>query len=404
MARWRDTLARWAAVAALSLLASCGGGGSTSSTTAVNDPVSVPLPGTLAANQVVVVADQGIDGSAINSPFVTVTVCAPGTSGCQTIDHVLVDTSSYGLRIAASALTGAAVLPTVAAPDGNPLAECASFVSGFAWGSVRSADVKVGGETAANLPVQVVNDTAAAYATVPAACSSTGSNFGVGAGAKGIIGLGFLAQDCGATCVTSTAPQVYFSCPMTGCVATTAPLASQVANPVASFATDNNGVALVMPAVPLGGVPGATGLLTFGVGTQSNNQLGSAQVFTVDASGYFRTTYQGRTLNAFIDSGSNGIFLHDASIPTCSSGFYCPSSTLSLTATATGLNGTSRDVPFSVENVTALPASTAAAHLAGDIGLSTHFDWGLPFFFGRTVFVAMKGAATPWGTGPYWAF
>ena len=40
----------------------------------------------------------------------------------------------------------AAALPPVAAPDGNPLAECASFVSGFAWGSVRSADVKVGGE------------------------------------------------------------------------------------------------------------------------------------------------------------------------------------------------------------------------------------------------------------------
>jgi hypothetical protein len=32
------------------------------------------------------------------------------------------------------------------------------------------------------------------------------------------------------------------------------------------------------------------------------------------------------------------------------------------------------------------------------------FDWGLPFFFGRTVFVAISGSATPQGPGPFWAF
>ena len=32
------------------------------------------------------------------------------------------------------------------------------------------------------------------------------------------------------------------------------------------------------------------------------------------------------------------------------------------------------------------------------------FDWGLPFFYGRTVFTAIEGAATPGGAGPYWAY
>ena len=35
---------------------------------------------------------------------------------------------------------------------------------------------------------------------------------------------------------------------------------------------------------------------------------------------------------------------------------------------------------------------------------SGFFDWGLPFFFGRNVFVALEGASTPGGTGPYWAY
>jgi hypothetical protein len=32
------------------------------------------------------------------------------------------------------------------------------------------------------------------------------------------------------------------------------------------------------------------------------------------------------------------------------------------------------------------------------------FDFGLPFFFGRTVYTAIEGQPTPGGTGPYVAF
>jgi hypothetical protein len=74
-----------------------------------------------------------------------------------------------------------------------------------------------------------------------------------------------------------------------------------------------------------------------------------------------------------------------------------------LTATVIGTNGARADVPFVVENASRLPAGTAAAHLGGtDLGGT--FDWGLPFFFGRTVFVAITGRGTPAGPGPFWAF
>lgn len=421
----RAWVARCATIALLAMVTACGGGssggspapatsaggsgtgGSTGSTGSTNTtPPNGFTPVAAAANVVSIVVDKGTDGSAVDSPFVTVTLCVPATQTCQSIDHVLVDTGSYGLRIAASALTTvpATSLPAVNAPSGAPLAECAGFVSGYAWGSVRTADVRISGESASAVPVQVVNDRASAYATVPTACSSTGVAMGVGAGSKGILGVGFLKQDCGTTCTVSTAPRMYFACPSTGCVSTLAPLASQVTSPVAQFASDNNGVVIGFPSVALGGAPSVTGQMIFGVGTQPNNQLGSAVVYTADSSGNFTTTYGGQQLQSFVDSGSNGIFFHDTSITPCpsGSGFYCPATPRSLAATVTGVNGATSNVGFEVESPSTLPGTTGVAHLGGDLG--GFFDWGLPFFLGRTVFVAMQGASTTGGLGPYWAF
>jgi hypothetical protein len=259
----------------------------------------------------------------------------------------------------------------------------------------------------------LVGDSGAAFVRVPSGCSNTGANLGSVAalGANGILGVGLFNQDCGSACAAQVLAGTYYECSASACSSTAMPLADQVANPVAAFATDNNGVALALPAVPAGGATTLTGALIFGIDTQSNNMVGSATVYAANSSGNFTTTYKGAALTAsFLDSGSNGLFFSDATIPRCfgSRGFYCPAQTLTLSAINTSADGAaSGTIGFSIENLQALDASVRAAAVGGSLGRgnrSRAFDWGMPFFFGRTVFLAIDGAGTLHGTGPYWAY
>ena len=169
-----------AAILAL-LLAACGGGGgggssaSSSATNAAAPTQSVTNTSSstqvLAVNAVAVTVDSGVSGVP-NMPFVSVTVCTPGTTQCQTINHVLVDTGSWGLRVFASQLPASMALPQQQDASGNLLAECMQFFDGYTWGSVRIADVQIGGEKAASLPIQVIDP---GYSAVPSNCSSVGA-------------------------------------------------------------------------------------------------------------------------------------------------------------------------------------------------------------------------------------
>jgi hypothetical protein len=251
------------------------------------------------------------------------------------------------------------------------------------------------------LPIQVVNDST--IPATPQACSSLGSNFGVGAGAKGILGIGPFAQDCGSGCAVSVNNGFYYSCDATSCTGTVALLASQVTNPIALFSADNNGALITLPAVPLTGTSGASGTLIFGIGTRANNQLGSATVYAADASGGVQTTFNGTRYRAFFDTGSNALAFPDSSLPQCSgSSFYCPATPQTLSAIVTSATGVSNVVGFTIEGLQSVSSDAVAAPVGA--GLSRSFDWGLPFFFGRSVFVALSGAQTPAGAGPYWAF
>jgi Protein of unknown function (DUF3443) len=205
-----------------------------------------------------------------------VTVCAPGTSTCQTIENIQLDTGSYGLRLASDAaaqIAGALKINT--ASNGGQLAQCTRFADGFTWGTVRTADIKVGGETASSVPVQIIGDLAAS--TIPATNCVNGKaqNTSEALSANGILGIGMMAADCGALCV-SAATSTYYSCPSgKNCATTGVPIASQVTNPVTKFAVNNNGVILQLPPLTAP-APSATGTLVFGIGTQSNNTLTGA--------------------------------------------------------------------------------------------------------------------------------
>ena len=369
------------------------GGGSTHKTS------TVPPSG---QNVVPVTVDSGPDGNYANGIFVSVTVCVPSSSSCQTIPNVLVDTGSSGLRLLSSALTIS--LPQQSGANG-PVAECLPFISGFTWGPVQTADIQMGGETASNVPIQVINETTF---PVPTGCKNNGSPMDTlqTLGANGLLGVGLAAPDCGSLCsqTGSSNPGLYYACPSSGCAVSAEAVAQQVQNPVTLFGSDSNGVILELPAV---NAPAASlnGSLVFGIGTQSNNALNGATVYTVDNFGNITANYKGQQINAFIDSGSNGLFFTDSSIPQCTqaTGFYCPASTLNLSATNKGMNGASGTVNFSVANAETLFKGNN--FVFNDLaGTGSDFDWGLPFFFGRNVYVAIEGKSTPGGTGPYWAY
>src|SRR5262249_43978811 len=94
-----------------------------------------------AANVLPVIVNAGPTNNALNQLFATVTVCAPGTSNCQTINGILVDTGSVGLRVLSSVLSVNTALPQQTGAGGAPVVQCLPFVDGFTWGPVQSADV-----------------------------------------------------------------------------------------------------------------------------------------------------------------------------------------------------------------------------------------------------------------------
>jgi hypothetical protein len=393
------------------LAATVGCGGSSNSSTSSGG-------GSNAANNVQTITvnagpTAGTNRRSINEAFTSVMVCAPGsTSNCQTISGILVDTGSPGLRILSSALTLS--LPQQTGAGGNAVVECLPFVDGFTWGPVQTADLTIAGEHAKNLPIQVIGSST--FTNIPTSCSSNGAEEDdlSSLGANGILGVASFAQDCGDACTLtgSSNPGLYYTCTSSSCAITTESLVDQVANPVVFFASDNNGVLVELPAVT-GAETSITGSLIFGIGTQSNNGLGNATVYTINPStGDITTRFNNNTYTSFLDTGSNAIyFLNTAAtgIPTCKdlTFWYCPTSTQSLSAANQGASGASGTFNFTVGNADMLTSNLSIAvadGLAGPNSDAGTFDWGLPFFYGRHVFTAIDNQNTPGGVGPYWAY
>lgn len=358
------------------------------------------------------------DPSYPNKPTVSVTVCTPGsTTNCQTINNILLDTGSYGLRIFGQVLTNVS-LPQVTVGSGS-LAECVAYMDGSGdWGPVQIADVVLGGETASNVPIQVIDATYFGTA-IPAACKPPNvtslDESPSSAGFNGILGVGLFASDCGPGC-NSANNGIYYTCSGSSCVGTAVSPTSQVQNPVALLTQDNNGVIVQLPSVPLGGVPSVNGQLILGIGTESNNSPSGVTAYpAADSSGEFTTVFNGSTLSdSFIDSGSNGLFFNAPAslLPLCSSsslgdGWYCAQPTQTLNATTEGYNGSpSGSVPFQIGDATNLfnTSNSVFVELGGPAPAGSGFDWGLPFFFGRSVFVGIDGTNSTLGSGPYWAY
>jgi hypothetical protein len=384
-------------------LSACGGGGGDSTTTSGTIASGDYTSSNLALNAIAF-SVQNISGNNVNFPYVSVTICQPGTSKCQIVPNILLDTGSIGFRVLSSALGD---LQLASQTYNNvPVAECAEFLSGVTWGPVKIADIKMSAEVASSLPIQVIND--ANYASVPTGCSNglptlqTSSTLN----ANGILGVGLFVAD----------GQNYYACPSNlgaNCRANSIPLppSSQVQNPVAAFATNNNGIVMQLPSISSSGAASVTGSLFFGIDTQANNSSSGVNIIPTNSFGYFTTTFNGvSTRISFIDSGSNGLFFPAGNqstvlIPcTTSVGFYCPATTQSYTATVPLKNNVTGTINFSIANTESQLQTRNAAF--NNIGgpLQGYFDWGLPFFFGKTVYFGIAGKASTNNVGPYYGY
>ncbi|MGE5709603.1 MAG: DUF3443 domain-containing protein [Nitrospira sp.] len=343
----------------------------------------------------------------VNELCAQVTICSPGTSSCQTIPDILVDIGSFGLRIFGSVLLPSLVQEVDS--QNNPIGECAFFADGTTfWGPVQRADVVLGGEPAVNVPIHVIDPTFAGQSTSQNPCNSVVESNPQDVFFNGILGIGVFAQDCGPVCATQSNNTLYFSCVGSTCAGTAVPLLNQVQNPVSLLPSDNNGVTLTLPSVPSTGAQSVSGSLILGIGTAVNNTPpGGVSVFTTDpTTGLFKTIYNGTNFGqAVIDSGSNGYFFPDQTIPLCTTlqDFYCPASPANLSATLIGANNHQAAIPFQVANTVSLvQTGNAAFNNLG--GQSSTFVWGLPFFLGRTVYVGFESQPSTLGTGPLIAF
>ncbi|HMD30446.1 MAG TPA: DUF3443 family protein [Candidatus Acidoferrales bacterium] len=357
----------------------------------------------------------------VNTLFITITICAPNTNTCQDIPNVEVDTGSEGLRLLASAVN--IPLTTATNGSGSPFGNCVQFADdSFAWGALQNADVILAGEVALAQPIQVIG--VAGFPTVPSSCSTVMGMQGTpltdvnSLGANGIIGLGVFRQDCGSFCVANAPTGEYYVCvgsTASSCTPTTMSLAGQLQNPVWNFPQDNNGMLVVLANADPSGDATVDGSLIFGVGTQANNPLGTATIYTTDDVGnYTVSSAVGTSSASFVDSGSNGFFfltkaqtgISDCMVNGTDIGFYCPNTTTNFTATTTGANNATGMFSFSIANALTLfndnPTFAAFINLGGPFPGS--YDLGLPFFFGRNVFIGIEGQATGNVLGPYFAY
>jgi hypothetical protein len=412
--RWKITLHVATALIA-SLVAACVGG---------NGMTAVPAGAPKVANTVALTVDAGPAGiGAINHAYVTVKVCRPeSTTQCVSIDHVLVDTASWGLRLVNSvlAMTSVSLGPETDA-SGRNIEECATFGGGQTWGPVALADVTLAGESAANVPIQVMDDSLS-FAPPPSSCGANGTliNSVAGFDANGVLGIGVFAQDCGVMCTNAATPlAVYYGCgsgPNGSCAAENVALSQQVTNPVSMFSADNNGTIIDLPNLQnANGDPSVQGSLIIGLNTQSDNMLPpiGLTVLGTNSSGDFIANYNGSTtaLPSWIDSGADAFDFDDATIAVCSGpafvGYYCPATAplpRSAVNTGMGSNNASSTVQFAVADPnTFVQGASAFADLAGGGGSST-FVWGMPYFYGKKIYIGIEQRTAGIYTGPYFAY
>ncbi|AUR51638.1 DUF3443 family protein [Aquella oligotrophica] len=377
-------------------LSSCNSGTSSSSPT--------PAPTPTASNVTTVKAGSGYNGRGINVPYITVTVCIPNTTTCQKLDYILMDTGSVGLKIDASQMNNLNLPAITQNGTGLPISVCNLYGSGYAFATANYADVYIAGEKAGNIPVQIINDSAD-QSGVPASCSNEGQQVIFSdTGARGIIGINPIVN-------IANDSNTDYVCNNGNCTPITEGIPVQYlnVNPVGYFANDNNGEIISLPAATANGNTNLIGTLTFGLNTESNNAIpGSVNSILGDPNnfiGKFTVTAQGVTYDSMFDSGTNHWLFYDTAIPTCQPDnlVYCPAAATQWQSIASSYNGSGTPIAISAD----IASPTGYSSIMPFWGIQSSLGsglYGLPFYYGKTVYLGFIGSQTSMGAGPTWGF
>ena len=334
-----------------------------------------------------------------NRMVISIDLCAPGTTRCVTIDEVMVDTGSTGLRIEPGVLPSSLGLRPMLGEGAAPLGECVRFVHDQAWGFLARADLHLGGMVAPNLPIQLISpDDEPHPSQCPASNVSPTSN--------ATLGIGPLT-DCPDPCDGSGPGASYFACPPDGCRPIRMEAADRLPNPVWRLPRHNSGVVFELPGVPPEGSGGVTGRLIFGIDTADNNRIDAMHVLRLDAFGRFTSVMAGRPYpHSSIDSGTTTMVVPADDFRRCERipWALCASPVRRVEAEMVGADGGRIGASFRVGDFAALTRpgigavdGVAVAAPAAARGLV----WGAPLFLGKRV---AFGFETPVGGGAFYGF
>lgn len=381
----------------------CSAGGASSSPAVVACP-KLPVPQESNYMTIMVTPNDNDSGlcSLSNSPCVSVTVCSSvDKSQCVKVRDILLDSGSSGLRIFKSELHGMD-LPEVAL-ESSPLYECIDFTDQkHLWGSVnRTHAVFDGGVEKSMLNIQLLEASNKA-ATCARALSSPQS-----LGYNGILGVSPLLDDRGS----------YYICNGTTCQQVNIESSQKVVNPISLLDDDNNGIVIKLPSIPSGGCFGGVGYAVFGIATKSDNIPESSVVSLSIATNplvplYIPAQLNGNNVYAFLDSGSNTVSFSNPNIALCSfsNAYYCPPETILQDVILYSSDLLQRKfTKFATANAgdLFLSGNSAFSNLGSSpfsSALANYLDLGLPFFYGKVVYIGFNGKSSSLGRGMYWAF
>lgn len=402
-------------------LAACNGDGGSNNTPSskLSDTPSTPsgnvtwdnIPS--GTNQVPLTLSHGINGKAVNRPFINLTVCPVNdTKHCQTINNVLVDSGSSGLRINKSALKAINFAPIM--DNNKSVFNCILFGAGYDIGKMYSVDLYIGGEKGSNIPLQVTDNSdknsqiakvCSNYDTIPAANLD---DFG----ASAIIGISVIDS-----------PDKSYSraevCDDSGNNCSGIYSSGLNINPLSKFATDNNGVIFSIPKVATALASDVVGTLTFGLNTQSDNTVengANVQIVHGTASDSWGSFSADNGVNAIFDSGSATINIaknKHTDIQICTVNvirpinIFCPAN---QTAVSIGYGDISSLENQYTLNLMFIDPRTFADNIYIVPDFATSSDdpsqeiFGIPAFFGRNIYLQFASANTntPFGASPAW--